>query len=71
MSTKYEESTLSIDKSAKVNGIGIKSVRGVNTTIGIANMTFLIHGEDGYDEDIILNNITYLPECPRNFISIN
>ena len=59
--------TLFIGEIEKVTHIGVKGVGGIAEVVGMGTIRFRIKDES---EEITLHNIIYLPDCPKNLISI-
>ena len=50
--------------------IGVKGVGGIAEAVGMGTIRFWIKDESGESEEITLHNVIYLPDCPKNLISI-
>ena len=61
---------LFIGEIRKVTNIGVKGVGGVAEAVGMGTIRFWIKDENGESEEITLHNVIYLPDCPKNLISI-
>ena len=55
----------------KCPNIKVKGVSGIATASGIGTIRFMITSKTGENEEIVLHNVIYLPESPKNLISIS
>ena len=62
--------TLFFGKIRKVANVGVKGVGGISEAVGVGTIWFRITNDNGISEEITLNNVIYLPDCPKNLISI-
>ena len=53
-----------------MSNVGIRGVGGVDIAAGIGTIKCILASEDGHKDDMILNNVIYLPKCPKNIFSI-
>ena len=62
--------SLFIGEIKKITNIGIRGVGGIATAAGIGTVEFILTSEDGIREKIQLENVIYLPDCPKKLLSI-
>ena len=62
---------MSIGEITNITNIGIRGVGGIAAATGIGTIQFDIINSNGQSETITLKNVIYLPECPKNLLSIH
>ena len=61
---------LFIGKIIPAPHLGVKGINGVARAAGIGTIQFMIRNSLGKEEQITLHNVIYLPQAPKNLISI-
>ena len=64
------DKSLFISDIKPVSDIGISGVGGTALPVGISTVAFNLKNSDGIDDYIKLENTIYLPQCPKNLISV-
>ena len=62
---------LFVGEVTEISNVGIRGVRGVATALGIGTVEFYIISSESKSEKITLRNVLYLPNCPKNLISVS
>ena len=60
-----------IDEIRQCPNIRVKWVSGIATTAGLGKIRFTITSKTWEHKEITLDNVIYLPESPKNLISIS
>ena len=60
-----------IGEITKITNIGIRGVGGVAAATGIGTIQFNLLNSNSESDTITLKNLIYLPECPKNLLSIH
>ena len=61
--------SLFVGEIPSLSNVGIRGIGGVAAAAGIGTINFSLTSEDGHKDDIILNNVIYQPDCPKNLLS--
>ena len=64
------DKTLFLDEIKQIKGLALNGVGGPTLPVGIGTIGFKVRDSDGRDHYIELKNTIYLPQCPKNLISI-
>lgn len=62
--------SLFVGEILPMTNVGIRGVGGVAVAAGIGTIKFYLTSESGHKDEIILNNVIYLLDCPKNLLSI-